>query len=250
MATNFLKLNDDKTEFLLIGSKHQKHKIPANNTIQIGTTSVPESAKARNIGAMMDCHMSLESHVNAICRSSNLQLRHIRNIRSFLSQSDTETLIHAFVTSRLDNLNSLLVGLPKYLLNRLQRIQNTAARIVTGSRRRDHITPVLKNLHWLPIKQRIDFKILLLVFKCLQGNAPQYLKDCLISYRPCRVLRSQSHHLLSQPICMTHSFGDRAFSVVAPKLWNSLPIHIRSSVSLDIFKRKLKTHLFKQAFND
>ena len=145
-------------------------------------------------------------------------------------------------------MNALLIGLPNYLIDKLQRVQNCAARIVTGVRKSDHITPILKHLHWLPVKYRIQYKILLLTFKCLSGTAPKYLTDMIVPYNPTRSLRSEKQHLLVQPSSKLCSYGDRAFSVAAPRLWNDLPFLIRSASSVSIFKCQLKTHLFKQAF--
>ena len=113
--------------------------------------------------------VSLSDHVNKICVSSQYHLRNIAKIRKYLSEDTSQILLHAFISSKLDNCNSLLYGLPKHLLNRLRLIQNTAARIVTLSKRFDHITSILFKLHWLPLNYRIHFKILLLVYKCLMA---------------------------------------------------------------------------------
>lgn len=127
-------------------------------------------------------------------------------------------------------------------------MQNAAARLLTGVRKRDHITPVLQSLHWLPVKFRIDFKILLFVYKVLSGLAPQYISDLIVPYSPSRVLRSTDQRLLKVPCCNLKSKGDCAFSVVGPKLWNSFPFHVRSAPSIITFKSYLKTDLFSLAF--
>ena len=137
-------------------------------------------------------------------------------------------------------------GLPEYSLSKLQMVQNTAARLVSKTKKSDHITPVLAALHWLPIKYRIVFKILLITFKALNGLALNYICELLHQYQPTRSLRSSTRHLLSVPRSHTTTYGDRAFSVSAPKLWNSLSIEIRLSTSLNSFKTSLKTFLFKQ----
>ncbi len=159
-------------------------------------------------------------------------------------------MIHALVT--LDYCNSLYSGLPQSSLSRLQAVQNATARLLTGSKKRDHISPVLSSLHWLPVKFRVDFKILLFVYKayliCLSGCAPSYISELLVPYCPARALRSSSHLLLTVPRCRYKSKGDRAFSVVGPKLWNGLPHHVRSAPSLDIFKSRLKSYLYSLAF--
>lgn len=249
MACNFLKLNDEKTEFLLIGLPKQLAKIQ-KPTITIGNCTIVPVESARNIGCIFDCNMNLEKHVNAVCRASYMQVRKIGKIRKCLSVKDTETLVHAFITSRLDQLNCLLYGLPKNLLDKLQRVQNTAARIITKTKPSDHITPVLMSLHWLPVKYRIQYKVLLLTYKCLNGKAPSYLSELLQLYQPTRVLRSsEDGPLLKIPASRLRYTGDRAFSVAAPHLWNELPRKIRESRSVDNFKSNLKSHLFKLAYD-
>ena len=142
-----------------------------------------------------------------------------------------------------------MIGLPQYLLDKLQRVLNTAARLISRSRKYDRITPVLKDLHWLPIKQRISFKVLLLTYKALNSMAPKYISDFLSQYRPGRALRSSSKMLLRVPSYKFKTYGSRSFSYMAPHLWNELPDSIRHSPSLATFKSRLKTYLFNEAFN-
>ena len=143
--------------------------------------------------------------------------------------------------------NSLLYGLPQNQINRLQRIQNTAARLVTLSRKSCHITPILKQLHWLPVQQRVIYKLMLIVFKSLNKMAPSYISDLLQPYKSLRILRSTSSSFLCVPRS-NNSWGDRAFSVAAPHLWNSLPTQTKTSNSIPNFKKSLKTYLMAQAF--
>ena len=158
-------------------------------------------------------------------------------------------IVHAFITCRLDNGNALLFGLPKYQIQRLQSIQNCAARLVKRHSKFDCASPLLFELHWLPVEQRITFKILLFVFKSLNGLAPFYLSDLISTYIPSRSLRSASLSLLHVPRSNQKTYGDRAFAVAAPRLWNALPIQMRQpGTALDTFKRSLKTLLFRQAF--
>ncbi len=162
-----------------------------------------------------------------------------------LPVSDTEKLVHAFMTSRLDYCNALLGGCPATSINKLQIVQNA---VLTRSRKYDHITPILRSLHWLPIKFRISYKILLLAYKALNGLAPAYLTCLLSRYSPTRSLRSQNSGLLVVPRIAKSTKGGIAFSYLAPKLWNSLPNNVRGSDTLSLFKSRLKTHLFSQAF--
>ena len=242
MAFNFLKLNDSKTEMLVM---HPKRKPSREMTdINIGDSSISRSNFARNIGVIFDENLTLERHVRSVTSSAFFHIRNIGLIRKYLNQEATETLVHAFVSSRLDFCNSLLYGLPQWQLKKLQYVQNTAARLITRTRKGDHITPVLEALHWLPIHQRIEFKLLLLVFKSLHDLAPQYLAELLIPHKPSRPLRSCDMQLLVTPRTVSR-YGDRAFRTVAPALWNKLPYSIRNCETISSFKNCLKTYLFK-----
>ncbi|KAL3066517.1 hypothetical protein OYC64_016470 [Pagothenia borchgrevinki] len=175
-------------------------------------------------------------------------VKNIARLRPSLSDSVAQTLIHAFITSRLDYCNGVLSGVHSKTLARLQYVQNSAVRLLTRTKPWQHITPTLIHLHWLPVKSRIHFKTLLLTYKSLHTIAPQYLTDLLHPYTPSRSLRSSDTGLLSIPRSRLRTVGDRAFSVAAPTLWNALPPEIRNAASLDIFKSALKAHLFTLAF--
>ncbi|KXJ12154.1 Arachidonate 5-lipoxygenase [Exaiptasia diaphana] len=247
MTINKLKLNKDKTEFLIFSSKHSL--LSSSPVISFGSEIIHPSSCVRNIGVLFDSSLSLANHIKMTCKSSFYHLRNISRIRKFLSVKSTEILVHSFISSKLDNCNSLLYGLPKYLIDRLQAVQNACARLVMLSKKHDHITPLLINLHWLPVSARIKFKILLLTFKALHGLAPIYVQDMLKNYRPSRCLRSSSQLLLSSKSYNLKSYGYRSFSVAGPFLWNSLPSSIRDISSLDNFKTALKTFLFKQTYD-
>ena len=151
--------------------------------------------------------------------------------------------------SRLDYCNAVLGGVSKTAVARRQCLQNSAARMITRSKKSVHITPLFIALHWLPVNARIDFKILLLVFKALNGVTPQYIRDLLVEYHAQRMLRSSDMNLLVIPKSRLSSMGDRSFSVYAPRLWNGLPLSLRKANSLVSFKGQLKTYLFKRSFN-
>ena len=126
----------------------------------------------------------------------------------------------------------------------MQRVKNTAARLITGSSKYDYITPLLQQLHRFPVTYRVDFKILLLVYKARHGLCPGYVSELLQERKSSRALRSSSLGLLATPTSRTNSYGDRTFSVCAPKLWNCLPNHVRNVGTLPLFKKNLKTYLF------
>ena len=183
----------------------------------------------RDLGAVFDSHMTMVPHVNALSQSARYHIRNIGKIRRFLDCDSCEKIVHAFVTTRLDLNNALLAGLPGDTVAKLQKCQNIAARVVTRTRIRDHIKPVLMNLHWLPVEQRIQYKLLIQVYKALNGLAPEYIADLLQEYVPTRALRSAGAHLLLEPKTATR-WGARASSKAAPgPVEHSAIIHKDSS---------------------
>ncbi|XP_051799606.1 uncharacterized protein LOC127532288 [Acanthochromis polyacanthus] len=211
MTFNFLLLNSDKTEVIVFGPKHLRNSL-SKQIVTLDGITLASSTTVRNLGVIFDQDMSFNSHIKQVCRTSFFHLRNIVKIRNILSQSDAEKLVHAFVTSRLDYCNSLLSGCPNSSLKHLQLIQNAAARVLTGVSKRDHISPILASLHWLPVKSRIEFKILLLTYKALNNQSPSYLKDLIVPYYPSRTLRSQTAGLLVAPRISKSRMGGRAFS--------------------------------------
>ena len=246
MASNFLKLNDDKTEFIMFCSNQDLEAV-SEWTVTVGDEEVLPSTTVRNIGAMLDSTLAMKSHINSVTKSCYLQIRNLSKIRVYLTEESAISLSHAFISSRLDCMNSLLHNIPKSQLNRLQLIQNNTARIIKKLPKSCHITQHLYELHWLPVEYRIQYKILLLVFKSLHGKGPVYLASMLEEYHPSRTLRSSAQFRLREP-SVHKKYGERAFSVAGPRLWNALPLEVRLSPSVDIFKIALKTHLFKLAY--
>lgn len=166
MTNNYLKLNDTTTEFLVIGSRQQLTKIKIDS-IRVGSTEIQKVSSVRNLGAWFDTSVTMTTYIGKACSKGFFGLYKIKQIRKFLSEKATATFIHAFVTSHLDYCNSLLYGVPKFQIDRLQKVLNAAARVTQQVPRYSRITPVLKSLHWLPIGFRVKFKIALLVFKAL-----------------------------------------------------------------------------------
>ena len=246
MSQNKLKLNNDKTEIILFGSKKHLAELNIKSLSVAGTDVSVASEPVRNLGAMFDSQLIMAPHVKSVVKKSSFHLRNIGKARRVLTEDATKTVMQSLVMSRLDYCNALLIGIQQDLIAKLQRLQNSAARIVSRTRKYEHITPVLIKLHWLPIKFRIQFKVLLLVYKALNGLAPKYIKELLVPYKPRRHLRSEAKGLLDEPRTRL-KFGDRAFSISAPRLWNALPQHLKDSTSCQAFKKCLKTHLFRLA---
>ena len=240
MKLNLLKLNDDKTELLVITSRPSTSQ-SLHISIKVGDQDIsPSEEPPKNLGVIFDSTCSLKDHVSYVCRSINFNLYSIGKIRKYLDRPTVEKLANAIITSRLDYCNSLMFGIPKELISQLEKRQNHAARVITKWRKYDHINPALVDLHWLPVKQRIDFKILLLTYKALNGLAPAYMRELLIPYSPKRTLRSTENHLLTPPRCRLEYFGTRSFAAAAPTLWNNLSLNIKQAPSVDILSLVLR----------
>ena len=186
----------------------------------------------------------MATHMTKTCGSAFFYLYNILHIRKYLTSECTEKLIHAFITSRLDYCNSLLYGVPDYRMQKPQRVMNASARLIFFAPKHCHITPLLQQLHWLPIRLRIEFKILLITFKVLQGSAPKYLSNLIFILPLSRYdLRGNNRGiLLSAPKRLRKvTMGNRSFMAAVPRLWNSLHVSIRSACTTSDFKQKLKT---------
>ena len=244
MTDNKLKMNNEKTEILLCGPKKYVESSDCDH-ICIEGENISFSNNARNLGVYFDCTFSMEHHVKQLCKSLFFELRKISHMRAFLNEASLQKLVTSFVLSRMDYCNSLLINLPNDTITKLQRIQNHAARLVLKKAKRDHVTPLFRKLHWLPLQARIDYKICVLCFKCINKTAPSYLSDLLEQYVPSRLLRSGSQNLLKIPPRANKKNTEKAFKHCAPYIWNSLPSDIREAKSESQFKNDLKTHLFK-----
>ncbi|XP_058870576.1 uncharacterized protein LOC131721200 [Acipenser ruthenus] len=224
-------------------------------TLPINITGIIEDAEewmktinhtAKNLGVTLDPCLSYSQHISTLARTCRFFLSNIRRIRPFLTNYATQLLVQALVLSRLDYCNSLLAGLPASATRPLQLIQNSAARLVFSLPRFAHATPLLSSLHWLPITARIQFKTLVLAYRCLDQTAPSYLQTLITPYTPTRPLRSACTRRLALPPLRSPASRARSFSTLAPQWWNDLPTDVRTAQSLTTFRRLLKTHLFKQ----
>ena len=243
-----LRMNDSKTECIIIGTRQQLDKISCSS-IRVGKAIVETVSDLRNLGSYFDRTMSMSKHIDQKCKSAFYQIYNISKIRGILDQESCEMLVHSLIFSHVDYCNALLYGVPYTELSKLQRIINSAARLVYRERKHCHITPLLTELHWLPISYRIQFKILLFVFKCLHSTAPKYLCDYISVKQPARSIRIRPGITLEVPRVRRKTLAARSFASAGPTLWNALPYDIQLVDNLDTFKKKLKTHLLKSAFD-
>ena len=245
MKNNKLKCNDDKTEAMLINPKNFNVDV---SQLNIGNENVAFADYAKNLGFIIDKDLSMEFHVNNLCKTVYLEIRRLKQLSKFVNKSSLQTLAASFILSRFDYCNALFKNMKKSQIQKLQKLQNFAAKVVLNKSIFDHATPCLFDLHWLPISFRIDYKIATITFKCLHGLSPQYLSDLVEIYTPSRTLRSASQHLLKSKTTKFKTLGDRSFSHTAPLVWNSLPQSLRCETSFEIFKKNLKTFYFQKAF--
>ncbi|XP_062824300.1 uncharacterized protein LOC134295487 [Anolis carolinensis] len=243
-----LRVNPAKTEILWLGQ-------PGSWDIQLpsldGEVLCP-SPLVKSLGVLLDPLLTIEAQVSAISRTAFFHLRQARGLALYLSRDDLATVIQAMVISRLDYCNALYIGLPLSVIRKLKLVQNAAARLLAGALMRCHITPILLQLYWLPIEHWIAFKVMVLTFKALHGLGPMYLRDRLTPYQPQRSLRSEDQDPLEVPSFKTlrlTATRRRAFTSVAPSLWNTLPPEVRALRDLSVFHRACKTYLFRQAFD-
>ena len=250
MKSNFLKLNPNKTVFLPISRSN-----PHTNYLPLKlneSTLIPPSKSARNLGVVFDCNLNFRKHISALRKSCFYELKRLTTVRCFIPRNSFESVIHSYVTSKLDFCNILFNGLPDVDLNNIQSILNACAKTVTKAKRYDSASEQLKTLHWLPIVQRAKYKCLLFCHKLAHkdSNLPQYFKEHDTNIKvPSRITRSSSGILLHssfRPKLMSTS--SRCFQSCGVDLWNKLPIHIRNIKSYSSFKKHIKTILFTEFY--
>ena len=241
MNEHFLKINPDKTEILLLYPKELEERVVIKGTFVNGEC-IRFSDDVKNVGVWLDKNMSMEKHTNKVVSHCYYLLKQIGRIRNMLTQEHTEMLVHSVISSRLDQCNSLFVNMSKSNLFKLQKVQNAAARLIVRKGKRNSMTAILNNLHWLKVESRIIFKILLIVYKCIYGIFSNNLK---IEYKAYNC-RPQDYLLLASTKVKTE-YGRRTFDYAGPKLWNALPLHIRTEENIISFKKLVKTLLFSDA---
>ncbi len=242
MKEHHLQLNLAKTELLVFPATPTLHH---DFTIKLSSSTITLSSSVRNIGVIFDDQLTFKDHIAKTARSFRFALHIIRKTRPFLTQHAAQLLVQALVISRLDYCNALLAGLPSCTIKPLQMIQNVAARLVFSEPKRAHVTLLFISLHWLPVVARIKFKTLMLAYRTTTDSAPSYFHSLLTIYIPSRSLRSASERRLMLPSQRGTKSLSRTLSFTVPGWWNEFPTPIRNAASLTIFKRHLKTHLFR-----
>ena len=240
-------MNTTKTEFIMFGSRQQLEKCTTDH-INIAGDSVKREGCIRYLVAFLDETLTFKEHVKRKCRVAMLNYFRIKSIRKYLTKEATEVLVLSLVVSHLDYCNVILYGIADCDIAKLQRIQNMCAKLVLNRKWSDSSKTSLYDLHWLPVKARINFKLLTYMYNCSISHAPGYLTELLSKSLPARTLRSTAKTLASfdVPFNKRKTFADRSFGTAGPKLWNALPGDIKNAKSVDSFKKMLKTHYFKK----
>ena len=234
-TANMLKLNDNKTELMLVTSKRTKHPNNLPTSITIGNAQIPFKKSVKNLGFTFDCHLTMNAHVSKIVRTCYFELRPLASIRRFLTSAATATLASAFILSRYDYSSSLLFGSTHDVTSNLQRIQNYAARVILRLPKSSSITIHLESLQWLPFKVRSTYKIACSCYHCHSSTAPSYATD-MLHEKPLhtRNTRSSSYTMpfLNRPAHSKATLGDRSFSFASSSVWNFIPNDVRCAPSL------------------
>ena len=241
MSEHFLKINADKTEIILFRPPSTK-SVPTIQGMFIGDTCIRFSDTVKLLGVTLDTHLTFDSHVNKVVSESFNHLKNVSKIKRYLTLAETEKVIHAIVTSKFDYCNVLLNGIKSSAITKLQKVQNYAARLVTNLIGRSHvIDEVLQDLHWLSIRKRTLFKVLLMIHKFFIGAVPEYFTELLIVQDSCE--RSLVVRF------MKTASGRRSFTYTSSRAWNRLPKTVRLLNDTAKFKQSIKTILFQNSYN-
>ncbi len=248
MTMSKLMLNDAKTEVMIITKKNDV-KCVRDIAVTIGEESISPKPVVKNLGATLDAMLSMEQQVNAMTRKMYFNIRRIAKVKYHLTKEACTKAINTTVIVHLDYHNGLLLGAPDKTIRKLQVAQNSAARLLTGTPRRDHIKPVLYHLHWLPVRQRITFKVITIIQKSLHSpTSPSYMRELCPVYNPGRALRSSSDTWKLEVTKSSNKYGARSFTCLGATLWNELPADIRGPITHATFRKQLKTVLFKEVY--
>ena len=242
---NGMALNPDKSDAIWFSSTQRARTLHHLASVNVAGSQVSISDTITTLGVKLDSQLTFNSHISSVSKSCYYHIRSLRHIRNSLTDDMAKSIAVSLISSRLDYANSLLYGVSQANTSKLQRVQNSLARLVTQNSYSSS-SDALYNLHWLPITRRIEFKIATLTYKTINSGSPSYLASLIQPYQPPRSLRSSDLHLLATPRTRT-VLGSRAFRVAAPTVWNSIQVHVRQAPSIDSFKRQLKTHLFTKS---
>ena len=242
LVSNKLKLNSGKTEFFIAASPTDLNRFN-DLSFSIDGQDIPMSATIKDLGVVFDKEMKMSDHVTNLCRTLNWQIYNLNRIRGYLDKDTCHNVVRALVLSRLDYGGCLLGGISKQDLGRLQRLQNKCARLICQKPKWSFATPLLNELHWLPVSKRIQYRILVQTYKSLLTTLPQYISSLFQQQRTSYSLRSTSAPSYVIPKSRKQA-GFKSFQSLAPRLWNKLPTSLRNITSLDLFKKHLKTYLY------
>ena len=249
MNSKQLKLNDSKTECLLVGKKHDLRRLNFAK-LKVLENEFEVMSPIKNLGVIFDCSLSFSEQINQAVKTAGYHLRNIAFLKKYLDDKTVTMLIHNYVISRLDYCNVLYYGLPNYNLKKIQNVLNRAARLIRGLSPRERITPTLIELHWLPVKARIIFKMCVLTYQALGSGKPLYMRNMLKNFRPDTMVslrHSDDPYRLEEPRSRT-SIGTRAFERSAPRVFNRLPLDVKQSPNCQVFKKRLKTYIFADCY--
>jgi len=244
---NGLQLNPDKSEVLHMGTANQLQAVSSLTSVSVTGVDLPIADSMKVLGVTLDRRLTFDDHVSAVARSCNYHARVIRHVRQLLTVDLAQTLACSLILSSIDYCNAVLHGAPSGTIQKLQRVQNNAARVILQVPRRSHANSLLQELHWLPVEQRITYKLAVLTYKIRQTPVSEYLSRHITTRSSTRSLRSSSAPLLHVPFRQT-SFGKHSFSTIAPAVWNSLPVSLQNCDTLTLFKSRLKAHLFSPIY--
>ena len=262
MCKNFMKLNEDKTKLMLIGTPHvinscRRFWVKVNDTC---ITCCTEDDEIMSLGVQLDQNLSLKKQIGRVCKKAYGQIMNLGRIRAVLSENLKIMLVKTLVISQLDYSNAIYYNLPDYLIKKLERVLNAALRFIYGIKRREDITPYYIKAHILPIRFRVEYKICLLTHKAVHGEAPEYIKSLIHLRHPLKSMicvptneyiprSTEDDVLLQRPKLGNSALSERRFSHQAPAIWNTLPYNIRRCKNTEIFKKELKTLFFNKIQN-
>lgn len=243
MLQNGLSLNPSKSEAIQFSLGRGRRSVSDIGSVDVSGADIQPTTVVKSLGVLLDQHLSFDQQVDSVCKSCYFHIRALRHVRDSLPDDVAKTVACSIVSSRLDYCNALFYNMSAINVAKLQRVQNSLARVILKQRKYDHVSSSLVHLHWLPVRHRITFKVALLTFKVLHEGQPDYLRDLIEPYKPARELRSSKQGLLNPTKSRTVT-GSRGFRHSSVSIWNNLPQHIRDIESISTFRRQLKTYLF------